>query len=223
MKQAALFVLLSLFVLPTLAEHITDKLVVGMYEKAEITGSPIQLLSSGTPLEVLKRSEGLSQVRLADDSKGWIESSYITQEKPASMMLLEAQAELRQLKMGADAVSTVSSSELPSVKDVKMQQALTLANARIAELEKDLLNLPAAHLAEQELGELKARVARALELLTEGESASLTSLVPETKNEAVELQYQPWIMAALALVIGFAAGVGFIDYRIRKRYGGFRI
>jgi hypothetical protein len=32
-----------------------------------------------------------------------------------------------------------------------------------------------------------------------------------------------WIVAAVMALLGFAAGVFFIDYRIRRRYGGFRL
>lgn len=81
----------------SVAAHITDKLVVGLYPSPKAEGVPLNLLSSGTPLEVLKRQDGFAEVRLADDSKGWIEATYITEEKPAKAMLLETQARLRQM------------------------------------------------------------------------------------------------------------------------------
>ena len=81
----------------TAAAHITDKLVVGLYPSPKAEGVPSNLLSSGTPLEVLKRQDGFAEVRLADDSTGWIEATYITEEKPAKAMLLETQARLRQM------------------------------------------------------------------------------------------------------------------------------
>jgi len=36
-------------------------------------------------------------------------------------------------------------------------------------------------------------------------------------------QYLIWIIGLGATVLGFGMGVALIDYRIRKRYGGFRI
>ena len=49
--------------------------------------------------------------------------------------------------------------------------------------------------------------------------------VPVTSTAPRDLvsRYWIWIALPVVLVVGFAAGVGFVDYRIRKRYGGFRI
>ncbi len=80
------------------AAHITDKLVVGLYPAPTAEDAPLRLLASGTPLEVLDRRDGFVEVRLADDSVGWIESRYVTDEKPAKAQLLETQARLRQTR-----------------------------------------------------------------------------------------------------------------------------
>jgi len=47
------------------AAHITDKLVVGIYADPGVDGSPLKLLSSGTPLEVLQRKDGFVEIRLS--------------------------------------------------------------------------------------------------------------------------------------------------------------
>jgi len=46
------------------AAHITDKLVVGIYADPGVDGSPLQLLPSGTPLEVLQRKDEFVEIRL---------------------------------------------------------------------------------------------------------------------------------------------------------------
>ena len=79
------------------AAHITDKLVVGVYAEPNSDGEPLRLISSGTPLEVLGQKAEFSEVRLADETRGWVEKQYITEEKPANAMLLETQAKLRQM------------------------------------------------------------------------------------------------------------------------------
>ena len=90
--------LLLLCAIPAPAAHITDKLLAGFYDKPASTGQPIQVLPSGTPVEVLKQKGEFSQVRLSDHSEGWIESRYITDEKPAQVMLLELQARTSDLQ-----------------------------------------------------------------------------------------------------------------------------
>ena len=139
MRRQCLFVLLMLAcALPVQAAHITDKLVVGLYEKSSLEGEPLQLLPSGMPVEVLEKKGEVTQVRLADDTKGWVEAEYVTDEKPASMLLLETQAELRQLKQNGATIDSESA---------QLQMELDAARERIARLEKGQAELLAAEWA----------------------------------------------------------------------------
>lgn len=211
--------LLALLIGSAQAAHITDQLVVGLYPKSDLKGEPLQLLTTGMPVEVLKQNDGVVQVRLADDTRGWVEASYVSDDKPARMMLLEAQAELRRLKaQGGGDDGPAAADDLPTVAQAKLQTELEAARKRIAQLEQGQADLLAARMAQKELEDLRERVAEAAALL--GES------VDSAADKGVEqgyAQYMPFIVAVVAVLIGFAAGVGFIDYRIRKRYGGFRI
>ncbi len=74
------------------AAHITDKLLAGFYDQPTAQGQPQRALPSGTPVEILERKGEFMRVRLSDNTEGWIQSKYITDEKPAQVMLLEAQA-----------------------------------------------------------------------------------------------------------------------------------
>lgn len=206
--------------LPVLAEHITDKLVVGLYASASLQGEPLRLLTSGTPLEVLEQGDDVLQVRLADDTRGWVEAGYVTSDKPASMMLLEAQAELRRLRrsLGEQGGTGDQASSPDAEQAGALQEALNKAQARIKRLEKGQAELLAARVAQQKLESLEARVAEAVALLRKDPQPQ-----PQPGEPDLVEQYLPWIGTVLALVIGFAAGIGFIDYRIRKRYGGFRL
>jgi len=209
------------------AEHITDQLVVGLYEQAGLEGEPLQLLTSGTPVEVLERGKGVLKVRLADDTQGWVESGYVTKDKPAAMQLLEAQAELRRLKRqlgeasGAGAGEGVAP-ELASEREAELEDQLQQAQQRITRLEAGQADLLAARMAQQKLEALRQRVDEAVQLL--GGAGEQAQANPGTVDEQGPLQlYLPWVISGVMLLVGFAAGVGFIDYRIRKRYGGFRI
>ncbi|HOP16671.1 MAG: TIGR04211 family SH3 domain-containing protein [Gammaproteobacteria bacterium] len=215
----------------SVAAHITDKLVVGLYPSPKAEGVPLNLLSSGTPLEVLKRQDGFAEVRLADDSKGWIEATYITEEKPAKAMLLETQARLRQmgLELAAlrekqtDSVSPEAPArELPpSAREAQLQRSLSEAEARIAELQA-AADRPGGADAQRQLDELRARVQSALQTLAEVQGMTLHA-ASTGEDPGLLVRYREWIIGLAALLLGFAAGIAFIDYRIRKRYGGFRI
>ena len=73
------------------ATHITDKLAVGLHE-ARDDETPKRVLISGTPLELLERQKEFCRVRLGDGDNGWLECRYLTDEKPARVMLVESQA-----------------------------------------------------------------------------------------------------------------------------------
>lgn len=213
------------------AAHITDKLVVGMYAQPAEEGTPLQLLSSGTPLEVLRRQGTFSEVRLADDSRGWVASTYITEEKPAKVMLLETQAKLRlmgiELAALREAQSTgngqaaPSGDAPPSAREAQLRQALDKAEARIVELERQLGERPATEAAQQRLQLLQGRVQQALDLLADTPGVALARTEPAPPG--LITRYQSWIVGLITLLVGFGAGVAFIDYRIRRRYGNFRI
>ncbi len=95
MRHIACWFVLGLLVMPAQAvqsAHITDKLLAGFYEQPDAASQPLKVLPSGTPVEVLKKQAGFTRVRLGDNSEGWVESRYISDSKPAKVMLLELQA-----------------------------------------------------------------------------------------------------------------------------------
>lgn len=227
--------LLCLFAALAGAAHITDKLVVGLYPAPAAEGTPIQLLSSGTPLEVLSRRSGFAEVRLADDTRGWVEAAYVTEEKPAKAVLLETQARLRQMGMemaalrerladgdGAAVAGGGGAAALPPTgDDSQLRAALAEAEARIVGLEKRLGEQSSETGAAQRLAEMEAAVQGALQILAGSQGLALEAA--EGSDDDLVGRYLVWLVALLALALGFAAGVAFVDYRIRKRYGGFRI
>lgn len=78
--------------------RITDKLLAGLYPDPDSAGQPTRVLPSDTPLERLEKRGDFTRVRLGDGSEGWVESRFITDEKPARIMLLELQAKNSQLQ-----------------------------------------------------------------------------------------------------------------------------
>ncbi len=213
----------------TQAAHITDKLLAGLYEQPEVAEKAQRLLPSGTPLDVLQRKQGFTEVRLSDDTRGWVESIYVSEEKPAKMKLLESQAKVRQLKaelagMESGVVtSTTRDAALPGVRETELRQALDKAGARIELLEKKLLLAADNSRAQQQLQQLQGQVSEAVQVLAAVDGLPVQQVAARVEDQDNFSRYRSWVYGGLALVIGFGFGVGFIDYRIRKRYGGFRI
>lgn len=217
-----------------MAAHITDKLVVGIYAQPLAEGQPLQLLSSGTPLEVLQRKQGFVEVRLADGQRGWVEARYVTDEKPAKAMLLETQlqlrtlnSELQALKAGTGATppaegAPAPNGQAPSAREAELEHALAAAESRIGELEKKALAQSRASAAQSELDSLREQVDKAARILADAQGLRLSPVESGAEKGPLE-RYANWIIGLVALVLGFGLGIALIDYRIRKRYGGFRI
>ena len=216
------------------AAHITDKLVVGIYAEPLAEGQPLQLLSSGTPLEVLQRKQGFIEVRLADDQRGWVEARYVTDEKPAKAMLLETQLKLRKLTGELQALKEGTGSappaegvpaptgQAPGAREAELEHALAAAESRIGELERKALVQSQASAAQSELDTLREQVNKAAQILADAQGLRLSQVETGAEKGPLE-RYANWIIGLVALVLGFGLGIALIDYRIRKRYGGFRI
>ncbi len=151
---------------PLPAAYITDKLLAGVYAEPEAGGSPLQVLPSGTPVELLETRGDFARIRLPDRSEGWVEHRFLSEEKPAQVMLLELQAtagELRRQLQQAQAAQEPCHPPPPSDQTVterklieatrqinRLTQALYEAESRLAEQRRlsalPLWLLPAAGL-----------------------------------------------------------------------------
>lgn len=83
---------------PAAAAYITDKLMVGVRERPEASAESARLVQGGTPVEVLRRGAAFLEVRLSDGTTGWVEARFVTDDRPATFQLLEAQARLSGLE-----------------------------------------------------------------------------------------------------------------------------
>ncbi len=234
-----LHVLLGLLLLSTTAfsqaAYITDKLVAGLYKEAKVSDKPVKALNSGTPLEVISRENGYVKVRTSDGTIGWVESAYLTEEKPARSILLETQArismlqkQLEQVKAKADSVSGEQDAEDLSV----WQEKLAKAQGQVSQLE---IQLKAARLnikewedrqqsAEQENRALREQIQQVADILQ-------VSIKPRAVSEAApeapaamdvgRIFANDWIWALLVigLIIGFVAGFYYMRHRVSKRFG----
>lgn len=89
MGAALLFCLLWPFQ-PVAADtlYVTDRLAAELYPAPRAAGKPIQLLPTGTTLQVLTHQGDFVRVRTADGDEGWIARQQLQEDMPAQVLLL---------------------------------------------------------------------------------------------------------------------------------------
>jgi SH3 domain protein len=202
MKRIFFLITCLVFVCPGLANaaYITDKLLAGMYSKADGSGNPIQLLTSGTPIELLEEVNGYVKVKLVDGKEGWVEKSFVSNEKPANARLLALQSKHRQLQEQLDAAlkgqkatggsavkpvsQTASQAEIRRLKasESSLKEALDKETKRLVDAKS---KLDEAIQANKTAGsEASAKSAAKVKQLSKSESELKASL----KGESARLQ-----------------------------------
>ena len=212
-KTLALFLMLC----PVLgySAHITDKLLAGMYAQPNKQQQPIQLLPSGTPVELKGEQKGFVKVQLVDGKVGWVEKHLLSEETPAKVRLLALQSKYRQVQAKLDALE---------------ENAVDKTINQVAPAELDALKLSEKALnnslieAKKEIAKLQETISQRNEVAAE-KVAELEPVAGE--NPARESSLTGWLMvlllAVLALAGGVFAGIRIQDTRQLKRHGGFRI
>lgn len=80
------------------AEFITDKFTVELHADRFPQSAVLKTLSSGSNVQVLITDGDYSRVRTNDNVTGWVESKYLTNEKPTQLEYLELLAKSRTLE-----------------------------------------------------------------------------------------------------------------------------
>lgn len=229
------------------AAYITDKLVAGLYEEAKVTDKPLRALPSGTPLEVISRDSDFIKVRTSDGVIGWVEATYLTDEKPARSILLDTQARLTILQRKLDTLEAMAQGETAENSLLELQQQLQQATANTQQLEEQLQT------AREDYAQLQQRQAEldAVNAKLQGKLADIATVLdlpaaagdPETAGVAdagqpassastslgISNRYTSlpgWLSPRLLLVImllllltGLAGGYLVMRHRLRQRFG----
>lgn len=208
MLKRFLFLLLFLPVIVN-AAHITDKLLAGMYVKPNNTQQPIELLPSGTPIELIGEARGFVKVQLVDGKTGWVEKRFISEQKPAKVRLLSLQSKYRQL-----------------------QEKLDRAEAALADLKQPAKTVAAE---EKEKAEAKLQAERAkareetwqLQQQIKPSTAVEVSTQKVSKKGAKDSDGLIWLVFLFALLVvalvSVYVGMKIQETRYLKRHGGFRL
>jgi SH3 domain protein len=215
LRAAALFVAVSLFSSPSLAETawISDEFTVPLRSGPSNEHRILHRgLPSGTQLDVLGTESDYTHVRTQSGLEGWISTQYLVKEPIARIQLVAAnnriQALDKQLAQRGETLAELksTSSEAASTGD-RLAAQVSQLEAELAEVKQVSADALEEHARNQELTSLNARLRAEVDDLTE-ESQRL-----ENNTE------QRWLMIGGGLVLGgLLAGVAI---KARPRRSGW--
>ena len=179
--------------------YVIEQLVVGVTATADADSERVGQVKSGDKLEVIEREGDETHVKLANGKDGWLKSSYLTNDPPLQTRLTERTTEVEKLKQETDRQRQESEKQRQEAD--KLKQDVTRLEAEVA----------AARVAHTATSDSPPAPVHETVFLRDPERPSSISW-PVLVG-----------VAAVMLLVGFAAGWRTLDRRIRQKYGGLKI
>ncbi|MCI0507756.1 MAG: TIGR04211 family SH3 domain-containing protein [Gammaproteobacteria bacterium] len=213
---------------------ITDRFSIDVYSEKSAQGELIKSLPSGAIVEVLSRDQAYAKIRTQDNIEGWLESKYLTMEKPTQIAYLQLAAkykaaqdkiqdyetrllEMQELRKEAQTVDWLRNKlKENETTENTLGQNLKLKDITIAELKITVANL------EEQL----ANARRQLDEILQGKQPENgqsqlpeSATTPPLYSTSSSVSFYTWLVLSLAvtLIIGILMGFVLIDYKVRKK------
>ena len=194
MRGAILLLVLLPLVATAETAYITDTLQLGLHQAADTSDRAFRTLESGQELDIISRDRNYANVRLPDGVEGHVKAAFLVFDKPAKLIVSEAQSALENLQQ--------------ELETTKAEFATPAATIRLLE----------QRVAEKDAA-LTDSASRVVELVAE-----ITGYQGEQGQYKYSLPYKWVGGAMfVCLLVGFLSGLWWLDYRSRKRHGGVRI
>ena len=190
--------------------YVSDELVLGVYAEQNGQGQRLATLHSGANLETLGTSGEFTQVRLSDGTNGWVKSSYLTTQVPATARLKQLQDELDRSRATTPALAEAAArSEVEQLK-----RALTAKQSEL-DAARAQVDVPAVASATDGTETAGAHAAQPQAPSAAGMTGTAT---PAAAHTAM------WILASLvSLALGFWVGYATLARRVRRKFGGLKV
>lgn len=179
--------------------YVTDTLRLSLYQEPGGNAETIKLMTSGDAVEVLEKKGAYARVRTAQGEEGWAKLGFLVAEKPAVLVIKEAEAEKARLQAQIDT--------LRAANDGSLERRLGELETEVSRLTDELQEATVARDAAQ------SRVASLEEALN-----------PSSESDR---RLRRGLVAAVALagmvLIGFVIGLKVMEGRVRRRFGGMKV
>jgi hypothetical protein len=109
--------------------YVTDELILNVYSDQNQQGQRLATLHSGASVETLATSADYTEVRLGDGVTGWVKTSFLTTNVPATVRVKQLQEELDRSRATTPALAEAAArSELE-----RLQHELSDTQSQLAE------------------------------------------------------------------------------------------
>lgn len=194
MRTAILIMIVLPFAAMAETAYVTDKLRLGLHHAADTSDRAFRTLESGQELEIVSRDRNYASVRLPDGVQGNVKAAYLVSEKPARLIVAEAQRANDELRQELESIKAAFSAPAATIDGLKQElaeknNALDASSAQIAELTA----------ANEDYADRYGQYKYSLPFKWVGGAMFV------------------------CLLCGFLLGLWWVDYQSRKRHGGVRI
>jgi SH3 domain protein len=191
--------------------YVSDKIHTEIRAQADRASAVLKSVSTGAALEVLERGPGMTRVRDADGTEGWIDAGMLTTEPPARNRLDSMKTQVDGLKGQLE----------------KAQAALAQESAKSADLAKKLAEKSALL---DKTGAEKTQLQSAVQAATQAATAAAAAAAPEppaapapatpATGDSLWTTVAWGVFSFAMLVLGFFAGMVYLREVNRKKMGG---
>ncbi len=222
--------------------YITDSLMVGLHEEKSIDSAILKVLPTGTALEVVSRDNDFVNVRDPKGVTGWVSNNYLISNNPdlnqgsdagaaQAKRIKELEAELHTIRMqmtkpdqwhviDPDATAKLKSDNKKLTQEINSEKLKSgELQANLAELRNKISQNGSNSKLINEVKQLKETNAQLQDEIAQLQGTSNTN---ETGPDSFSMP-SPVIFSGIALLLGLLAGVIFMDWREKRRYGGLRL
>jgi hypothetical protein len=142
---------------------VTDQLVLNVYADQNQQGQRLATLHSGASVETLATSADYTQVRLGDGITGWVKSTFLTTQAPATVRVKQLEEDLDRSRATTPALAEAAArSELDRLQHELADKQSALDAALAARAEPAAADGPAPRGAPRSIGAGAAALAMAL-------------------------------------------------------------
>ncbi len=222
--------------------YITDSLLVGLHEEKSIDSVILKVLPTGTALEVVSRDNDFVNVRDPKGVTGWVSNNYLISNNPdlnegsdagaaQSKKIKELEAELHTIRMqmtkpdqwhvvDPDATAKLKNDNKKLTQEIRTEKLKSgELQANLAELRNKISQNGSNSKLINEVKNLKETNAQLHDEIAQLQGTSNTN---EANPDSFSMP-SPVIFSGIALLLGLLAGVIFMDWREKRRYGGLRL